>query len=143
MPDHADWPPTQRHLARTARAVMYATTAAAGLAIITWPPTALTALVGAGWVHAIGALTVAAGLTALVASARWRWHLEWVAVCQLAGAEAVSAALQWLLVGRGGGGHLATALILTALTAALAARVVDLWVFSLTSVKGHTAEQGR
>lgn len=142
MPDR-DWPPMQRHLARGVRAAMYLTAATAGGAVIAWPPAVLTAQLGAWWVHALGALALAAGALAFVGALAWRWHLEWVAGCQLAGAYTVYTALQWIVVARQGGGHLATALLLTALTAAILARAVDLWVFSLTATRGRAAESDR
>lgn len=141
-PDH-DWPPRQRRLARLVRAMMYATAAAAGAAVLVWPPSALTAQLGVSWVHALGALAFVSGATTMGAALRWRWQLEWVAVSQLTGAYTVYTGLEWLVVGHQGGGHLATALILTAFTAALAARAIDLWVFSLTTSRARRLESPR
>lgn len=132
MHDH-DWPPLQRRLARAARAAMYACAAAAGAAVLVNPPTTLASELGATWAHALGALALVAGLTAAAASIAYRWQLEWVAGTQTTVVYASYTVLQWLLVAHHGSAHLASAVLLTALTAALAARGVDLWVFSLSA----------
>lgn len=132
MSHDRDWPPTQRHLARTLRAIVYACAAGAGLAVAVLPPPSLSAELGTGWATSLGALAFVAGLTALVASITWLWQVEWLAVVQAAGAFATYTVLQWFLVARtGDAGYAATALVLTAMTGALGGRAVDLWVFSL------------
>lgn len=141
MPD-SDWPPLQRRLARTARGVMYGCAATAGAAVMMWPPATLTRQLGPVWVYALGAIALVAGATALAAVAAHRWHLEWVAVWQIAGAYIVYTGLEWALVTtawphRGIG----TAMILTALVACLVGRALDLWVFSLTVGQARTARR--
>lgn len=131
MPDR-DWPPVQRRLARILRAIVYACAAGAGLAVATLPPPSLSAELGTGWATSLGALAFVAGVTAFAASIAYLWQIEWLAAVQTAGAFATYTVLQWLLVARtGDGGYAAAALLLTAMTAALGGRAVDLWVFSV------------
>lgn len=132
MSPDRDWPPSQRHLARVLRAVVYLCTAGAGLAVAVMPPATLSAELGSSWATSLGALALVAGFTAFTASVALRWQIEWLAVVQASGALATYTVLQWLLVLRtGDAGYAATALLLTAMTAALGSRAVDLWVFSL------------
>lgn len=114
------------------RAVVYACAASAGLAVAANPPVSLTTELGVIWSHAVGALAFVAGCTALAASLAYRWMVEWLAVVQTGGAFAVYTILQWLLAaGTGDPGYLAAAFLLTAMTAALIGRAVELWAFSM------------
>lgn len=141
MPD-SDWPPAQRRLARILRAIVYACAAGAGLAVALNPPPTLTEELGAVWAHGLGVLALVSGVTALAASVAYRWQVEWIAVCQAAGAYATYTFLQTLLVARTGDpGYAAAALLLAAMTGALTGRAVDLWVFSLRTRHARESRQ--
>ena len=131
MPGTSDWPRLQRRLARSLRAVVYAFAAAAALGVLIWQPVPIVAVIGLGGLIALGSVGALAGATALVASVTHRWRIEWVAVWFVAAAFAAYTTIDWSLVLGGYHGRAPGAAVLTALTAAIGARGIDLWVFHL------------
>lgn len=138
MPERT-WPPMQRRLARAVRAVAYTAAAGAGFAVLIVPGGLIADDLGVVWSYALGALALMASATALVGLASFRWRLEWVATSQAFVPFSVYTGLQWMMVYRHGEGELGVAFLLTFVSATLFARIVDLWIFSLSTEAAQTA----
>ncbi|NCT90263.1 hypothetical protein GXB85_04750 [Cellulomonas sp. APG4] len=143
MPGTADWPRLQRRLARTLRAVIYGFAALAAAGVLVWQPPPIVAAIGPGGLYALGVVGALAGAAALVASLTHRWRAEWVATWFVAAAFAAYTTIDWAMVLVGHYGRIPGSAVLTALTAAIAARGVDLWVFHLETSHARRARVRR
>lgn len=130
MPDR-DWPRLQRRLARTLRAVVYLFAAAAAMGVQLWQPDTIVAAIGIPGLRVMAIVGALSGLAALTGTLAHRWRVEWVATWFVAAAFSAYTAIDWSMVILGHPGRAPGAAVLTALTAAVGARGIDLWVFHL------------
>lgn len=127
----SDWPPLQRAIAQTLRALAYLLAMVAGAGVLMFRPSAVTNQLSSGLVLALGIMSLTAGAAALLAAVRSWWHLELVAVGPVGAAFAGYAALDLYWVTQGHWGSLAQGAALGVAASLVLARGVDLWVFSL------------
>jgi hypothetical protein len=132
MPDR-DYPPLQRRIAQTLRALAYLLAVVAGSGVLLFRPGAVNDTLSNGLVISLGAMALLAGVAALIGAALHQWQIEWVAAAPLGAAFGGYALLDLYWVTQGSWGSLAQGAALGLCSCLILARGVDLWVFSLTA----------
>lgn len=125
MPDRFI-PPRWRKVLRAIRAVLYLLVAAAGIAGMVLTPRTIAGTIGEPLMYWWTTLTAAGALVALYGVAADRYRVEWVATWPATGGALVYAATVWALVAQGESTRSTQALVITALTVALAYRGFEL-----------------